>query len=1378
MKSRFFIFLAIWISLFSCAWAVVPQVKLTVEKETLSAIQNNLFLPPMWLIVVALVSFIVLIVLMQRLSKRIDVENRHIKKQFKHWFAIVLILFVSFIASLTSWVLEYNKLQILKDKQFDLELVLNTTHERLNIWIENHKTELLKLAHNPELASITERLLKVPPKPETLRLSPELAEARRFFLSRKDTFGDKGFFIIDTNDINFGSTRDANLGIHNLIALKRPDLFARVLQGEALFVPPVESDVALESSSSTGKSNTTTTMFFAAPIFNDEGKMIAVLTQRLDPLEDFSKLLNFGLIGKTGETYAFSRQGRLLSESRFNEQLRSVGLISTGQHSGLLTEIRDPGGNLLSGYKPKIKRSEQPLTKMAAKAISGKSGVDMEGYRDYRGVPVYGAWLWDQTLDIGLATEINVEEVLSAYYIVRKSIFSVLFVMFFLSAGAILFTLFTVDRANIKLRRLNEDLKFEIRERINTEAKVRESEALFRSLFDNSLYAIIIGGPDLKIQRVNSAACKMLEYDKSELIGKLRISDITYPDDIDSSRALVEKLINKEIGNFKLEKQYVAKSGRVIDAVTFVQAVYDENGCFINAAGTIMDITDRKQAENELREYREDLERLILERTKSLSEANKELRLFKNLMNQTTDAIFINDALTGRILDLNDTALKKLGYSRSEILQRRVVDFDTNISDTFSWEKHRKELHEKGSILLQSSHRRKDGTVFPVEVHVVEVELDGTCYNLAIVRDITERMRIDAELSEANSILANIFETTHVLFAYMDRDFNFINVNRAYADADGHIPDYFVGKNHFDLYPNEENETIFRKVVDSGMPYSVKAKPFTYINNLERGVTYWDWTLLPIKNANGNVKSLILTLIDVTENKQLQTDLIHAKEAAEIANGAKSRFLANMSHEIRTPMNAILGFFELLEKTELTNQQKGYVKKINYATNALLYLIDDILDFAKIEAGKINIVHVAFSPKKLFLESVGMFEIEARNKNILLDYEIDEGLPEYLMGDPEHIRGVLINLISNAIKFTERGSVYIALSILNYSLGLCQIEFLVSDTGIGIPAEKQADIFDAFVQIEDIRRGKKRGTGLGLAISQQLAEAMGGSIELESEYGSGSTFSFELTLEITNNIAPAATLQKRNLSFENLKILIADDNEDNRQIVTTMLTSAGANVDEAINGRIAVEMVRKNYYDLVLMDIQMPEMDGLSAARMLRDEGFSDLIIIAISAYTSKEEQKRSFDAGMNDHLNKPFKTKGLCEFLARWFPDRVVQVQDSKAGVDCWVHHELPVVPGLVFNDEICNYWLKKEDFFEGLKTFILNIAQESERLHKMVDEKNISAAQKLLHKLKGSVKLYGANRLFESIVRFEDAIKEGKNGISPDIIDEFDASVLEITT
>lgn len=1377
MKSRLFVFLAIWMSLFSCAWAVVPQVELRIEEQTLSALQNDLLSPPIWLIIVALVSFIVLIVLMQRLSKRIDIENRHIKKQFKHWFIIVLILFVSFIASLTSWVLEYNKLQILKDKQFDLELILNTTHERLSIWIQNHKTELLKLAHNKELVSITERLLKVPPKSEILRISPELAEARHFFLSRKDTFGDKGFFIIDTNEVNFGSTRDTNLGIHNLIALKRPDLFARVLEGEVLFVPPIESDVALNSNSDICANSVTTTMFFAAPIFNDKGKAIAVLTQRLDPLEDFSKLLNFGLIGKTGETYAFSRQGRLLSESRFNEQLRTVGLIGTGQHSGLLTEIRDPGGNLLSEYKPKIKRSEQPLTKMAAKAVSGESGRDMSGYRDYRGVPVYGAWLWDNTLDIGLATEINVEEVLSTYYITRKSIFGVLFVMFFLSAGAILFTLFTVDRANIKLRRLNEDLKFEIRERINTEAKVREREALFRSLFDNSLYAIIIGGSDLKIQRVNSAACKLLEYDESELIGKLRISDITYHDNIDASRAMVEKLINKEIGSFEIEKRYIAKSGRIIDAVTFVQAVYDENGCFINAAGTIMDITDRKQAENKLHEHMENLERLILERTKSLSEANKELRLFKNLMNQTTDAIFINDALTGRILDLNDTALKKLGYSRSEVLQRRVVDFDTNISDTFSWEKHRKELHEKGSILLQSSHRRKDGTVFPVEVHVAEVELDGTYYNLAIVRDITERMRVDAELSEANSMLANIFETTHVLFAYMDRDFNFIKVNRAYADADGHFPDYFVGKNHFDLYPDEENKTIFRQVVDSGMPYSVKAKPFTYINDLERGVTYWDWTLLPIKNVNGNVKSLVFTLIEVTENKQLQADLIDAKEAAETANQAKSRFLANMSHEIRTPMNAILGFFELLDKTELNNQQKEYVKKINNATNTLLYLINDILDFAKIEAGKINIVPVVFSPRKLFLESIGLFELEARNKNILLDYEIDEGLPEYLMGDPEHIRGVLINLISNAIKFTERGSVHIALFILNYCHGLCQIEFSVSDTGIGIPAEKQADLFDAFVQVDDLRRGEKRGTGLGLAISKQLAEAMGGSIEVESEYGSGSTFSFELTLEEVNNIVPAATLQKRKLSFENLKILIADDNEDNRQIVTTMLTSAGANVDKAINGRIAVEMVRKNHYDLVLMDIQMPEMDGLSATRMLRDEGFSDLIIIAISAHTSKEEQKRSFDAGMNDHINKPFKTKDLYKLLVYWFPDRVIQVQDSKAGVDCWIH-ELPVVPGLVLSDEICNYWLKKDDFFEGLKAFILNIAQESERLLEMVDEKNISAAQNHLHNLKGSAKLYGANRLFKSIVQFEDAVKESENGISTDIIDEFNAAVLEITT
>lgn len=510
---------------------------------------------------------------------------------------------------------------------------------------------------------------------------------------------------------------------------------------------------------------------------------------------------------------------------------------------------------------------------------------------------------------------------------------------------------------------------------------------------------------------------------------------------------------------------------------------------------------------------------------------------------------------------------------------------------------------------------------------------------------------------------------------------------------------------------------------------------------------------------------------------EANTLLAKAKHVAENANMAKNIFLANMSHEIRTPMNAVLGFLELLSQTPMDQEQTRYITKSTNAANTLLSLLSDILDITKIEAGKLMIASVPFKPKELVDQCLELFEVEAKNKHLLLEHEVDANLPEYFYGDPDRIRQVIINLVSNALKFTDHGSIHVALFMHPCNAQKYSVEFIVSDTGIGISKDKQSNLFEIFTQVDNPTTRQKGGSGLGLAICKQLVEAMGGSIAVESEEGEGSTFSFILPLDIPDASILINDEQEHRFNFNDLSVLVVEDNRDNRDVAVGLLTHMGAIVDMAFNGEQAVEMIRHKSYDIVLMDVQMPIMDGVMATKIIRSEGFTALPIIALSAHASREEQQRSLFAGMNAHLNKPFKTTHLQNILLHYFPHKAIKVNnDSIVQQKCWAN-ELASLPGLVLNNDICDYWLSKEDFFQKYEQFLHNILSESEHLHAMLEANNVSMALLLLHKLKGSVKLYGAKRLFESIEQLENSFSDDSDSVFSKAIEEYDAAVSEIT-
>lgn len=487
------------------------------------------------------------------------------------------------------------------------------------------------------------------------------------------------------------------------------------------------------------------------------------------------------------------------------------------------------------------------------------------------------------------------------------------------------------------------------------------------------------------------------------------------------------------------------------------------------------------------------------------------------------------------------------------------------------------------------------------------------------------------------------------------------------------------------------------------------------------------------------------------DRRDAENELIMAKKVAEESVKSKDLFLTNMSHEIRTPMNAIIGFTQLLQKSKLDKDQLEYANSVKTAARNLLGIINDILDFSKIESGVVNLESGAGNLRELFRNIHDLLKFSAANKSLNFNTNIDERIPVTIYCDSIRLNQILINLVGNAIKFTDIGSVSLNAELVKISHDTCTIKFSVNDTGIGIPADKQDKIFDRFNQVNNEINRKYEGTGLGLSISKNLVELMGGSLELESEDGEGSSFHFDLSFKYDNHFIEHSSQHGLTIRTDNRlhRILLIEDNVLNQKLARNVLESQGFEVDIADNGIEGLSILRNTPYDLILMDIQMPELDGYNTTEIIRRELQLNTPIIAMTAHSIVGEKEKCLAAGMNDFISKPFDQDELYRKINQTLKNRDKVFEVST--------------PATVNEEDDLSYLMElsngnPEFEKEMIKLFIHQVPKEMINLHKAFEDHEYQKICDISHKLKSSVDIFDRKDLSGHLRNIMDDAKTGK--------------------
>ena len=655
------------------------------------------------------------------------------------------------------------------------------------------------------------------------------------------------------------------------------------------------------------------------------------------------------------------------------------------------------------------------------------------------------------------------------------------------------------------------------------------------------------------------------------------------------------------------------------------------SGTIVGCVVTFLDVSQRRAFERAIRESEQ---------------------RFRAVFEGGEIGIAVSDIKDGH-MTVNPAYRRMLGCSEEEMQSIRIFDQLTHPDDL---ESDRREFQRIVSGEVDHLHFDKRYLLRDHRLAWVSLELSvlrdpggDPQFILGLATDITKRKHAEEELRASERQLRAFIEDAPVCVAMFDRNIRYLAASRRWLTDYGSGRSDLAGVCLYDAIPNlpEKWRDSHRRGL-AGEKQHVDEDLWVRSDGSPQWVS---WALHPWRDPQGNIGGIIIAAEDISQRKQAETVLQNAKHAAEAASQAKSLFLATMSHEIRTPLNGILGMTELVLDSDLTSVQREHLNLARFSAESLLSIINDILDFSKIEAGKMEIESIPFHLRASLDETLKTCAIRARHKGLEFAFDAPPNLPDAFLGDPGRLRQILLNLIGNAVKFTDRGHIRVHVDAVSRTPGRALLHFAVEDTGIGVPPELQEKIFGAFSQADDSMARKYGGTGLGLAICLRLVDRMGGQIWLESALQRGSTFHFtvDLALQIAGETAEhppsAPPADSVTTQASPCHVLVVEDNAVNRMLAQRILEKRGFQVTLAVDGKQALLAVEKATFDLILMDIQMPEMDGFEATAAIRRReqlAGKHTPIIALTAHAMKEDRERCLSGGMDAYVTKPIRPDEL----------------------------------------------------------------------------------------------------------------------------------------
>ena len=934
----------------------------------------------------------------------------------------------------------------------------------------------------------------------------------------------------------------------------------------------------------------------------------------------------------------------------------------------------------------------------------------------------------------------------------------------------------------------------DITERKKTEEALVYNESILKSFFELSPIGIALNDFETgQFINVNEAMLKPTGYSREELL-QLNFMDITAPEKIEEEKERISKI--KDIGNFgPLEKEYICKDGSRYPVLIRGTIVEDSLGQKMYWS-VVEDISERKKAEETIRQQLKMQELLI--------------RISTVYIN--TDLKKVGDTIQKSLEELGEF----VGADRAYIFD---YDFsENNTSNTYEWcsegvipekdelqnvpldnlpyflGKHRKgeELCIENVALLPDEG--PDGIRAKLEPQgiksLISIPMISSGKLLGFVGfdsiklvhsysakekkllevfsqmlvNVTERIRSGTLLMLQEEKYRNIISNMNLGIIEVDKEENIVFANQSFSNISGYSIDELLSmkataflQTKEDLDILETKQQTREKGISDGYELAVK--------NKQGEPRWWFISGAPNYNDSNELIGSIGIHLDITDQKKLEKELEQAIITAEFAAKSKEIFLANMSHEIRTPLNVITGMVRQLSKEDLNEKQRSYVNHSETAAEHLLTIINNILDMSKIESGEFELDNHDFSVSSVVSDVRSILFSKAREKNLEFRIDLSTDTSKAHIGDAGRLRQILINLVGNSIKFTENGYVSLAVSILHTTSNYQTVKFIVSDSGIGMSEGFMHRLFDKFSQEDGASNRRFEGTGLGMSISKELVQLMGGEIQVQSQKGKGTQISFEVKLAIGNEVKlvkKGAVVDKN--SFIGLKVLLVEDNDMNRFIAIQSLKHVGCEITEAINGIDAIEKMKKNNFDIILMDIQMPLLDGVEATKQIRSTINANIPIIALTANAFKHDIDLYLSVGMNDYLIKPYKENQLFEKIAL-YATRITENSEIENSEDLKEPlFDVSQLRELSRGDE--SFVLKMLSVFVTLAEQTISQMNESMKLDDVI------SVQKVAHKIKPSLDNLRIMKTLDNIRKLE------KFNSDESSLDDFKQIVSEVTT